>query len=236
MMYAGSKSKLASRIVPVLNSMRKHGQSYVEPFMGFCSVLSRMDGPRYGNDSNELVFSLMKALQCGYEPPTHVSKDEYYRVKSMYRARMKDDTSCLHLPYVFSVLFGSSFGGRFANGYAQDRSGRNYALGFSKSATKISKLLDGAHLSHGSYESMYIPEESLIYCDPSYAGTTVKYALFNHELFYSWCHKKKAEGHTIVISEYNMPNSFKCIAEFEHRTTMNRNQSSRRIEKLFVPL
>lgn len=44
MMYAGSKSKLASRIVPVLNSMRKHGQSYVEPFMGFCSVLSRMDG------------------------------------------------------------------------------------------------------------------------------------------------------------------------------------------------
>ena len=38
----------------------------------------------------------------------------------------------------------------------------------------------------------------------------------------------------VIISEYDMPIDFKCIWEYEHKTTLKVNKHEKRIEKLFV--
>ena len=40
-------------------------------------------------------------------------------------------------------------------------------------------------------------------------------------------------GHIVFISEYKAPDDFKCIKTIEHKTLLNKNNKSARIEKLF---
>jgi DNA adenine methylase len=87
------------------------------------------------------------------------------------------------------------------------------------------------------YSNLIIPNNSIIYCDSPYRDTK-KYSnsgKFNHEEFYEWCRNKKIEGHTIFISEYNMPNDFKCVWEKEVKMKLDAKSNSEiRVEKLFT--
>ena len=86
-----------------------------------------------------------------------------------------------------------------------------------------------------SYEDLEIPRNSIIYCDPPYAGTTGYKDKFNHDEFWKWCRDKKAEGHTIFISEYNAPKDFKCIWSQELNVSVARNGKHKKaMEKLFT--
>ena len=42
------------------------------------------------------------------------------------------------------------------------------------------------------------------------------------------------QGHKVFISEYNAPEDFECVKEIEHKTILNKNENSKRIEKLFI--
>ena len=81
---------------------------------------------------------------------------------------------------------------------------------------------------------MIIPPNSIIYCDPPYAGVT-KYAYsIDHEKFWAWCREKVAEGHDVFISEYNAPDDFVCVWEQEVRVCVDPGTSKQAIEKLFI--
>lgn len=81
---------------------------------------------------------------------------------------------------------------------------------------------------------MIIPEGSLIYCDPPYAGTAGYYIKFNHDEFWGWCREKRKEGHTVFISEYDAPQDFICLTEIQHKTKLNKNREVERVEKLYT--
>ena len=85
---------------------------------------------------------------------------------------------------------------------------------------------------HSSYGDLIIPPNSIIYCDIPYKDTA-KYATwcFNYEHFYDWCREKKKEWHTIFISEYNMPDDFKCVWQQEIVNNLNNKKA---VEKLFT--
>ena len=79
----------------------------------------------------------------------------------------------------------------------------------------------------------------VIYCDPPYRGTT-KYSKheFPYEEFYEWC-RRMSKDNIVLISEYNMPEDFKCIWEKKTKVTFDSNRKSNdfkndRIERLFI--
>ena len=52
-------------------------------------------------------------------------------------------------------------------------------------------------------------------------------------MFYKWCRAMKEDGHTVFVSEYNMPSDFKCIWQKEVRNAMNLTSTKKPIEKLY---
>ena len=92
--------------------------------------------------------------------------------------------------------------------------------------------LQSLDLTNKDYADVQIKENSVIYCDPPYKDTA-KYRMdFNHNEFYTWCRKQKE---LTIISEYNMPDDFICVAQREKISLMSSSNRTTKTEKLFVP-
>ncbi len=225
MQYMGSKNRIAKHILPIMLAERKPDQWWVEPFVGGANMIDKVVGNRIGNDSHEFLIALLVALRDGYIPPTYISKELYYAVKSKPQEYPKE--------LVGFVGFLCSFGGKWWGGYAFNKKGDNYAERGSRCLVKQAKNFDGIVFKSGSYLELEIPENSLIYCDPPYANTCRYKDDFNHDIFWDWCRAQTKSGHTVFISEYYAPNDFVCVKEIQHKTILDKNSQYPRIEKLF---
>ena len=110
MQYLGGKSRIAKEIIEVMSAEREEGMAWVEPFMGSGKVISLVNGRRIGADVNHEMIALFKAINGGWRPPTDISKEFYYEVKS------NQDKYSDHLKAFISI--GCSFGARRWEGYA----------------------------------------------------------------------------------------------------------------------
>jgi len=225
MQYMGSKNRIAKHILPIMLAERKPSQWWVEPFVGGANMIDKVTGNRMGNDSQEFLIALLVALQNGFVPPTDISKEMYYAIKSKPQEYPKQ--------LVGFVGFLCSFGGKWWGGYAFNTKGDNYAERGSRCLVKQAKNFEGIVFKSGSYLELEIPESSLIYCDPPYSNTVQYRDTFNHELFWDWCRKQTKNGHTVFISEYSAPNDFVCVKEIQHKTILDKNSQYPRTEKLF---
>ena len=88
------------------------------------------------------------------------------------------------------------------------------------------------NLTNKDYADVEIKDNSVIYCDPPYLNTKGYKIKFDNERFYSWCRKQKQ---LTIISEYNMPEDFICIAEKEKISLMCSANRTTKTEKLFIP-
>ena len=52
MKYMGSKARIAKYILPIILKDRKPDQWYVEPFVGGCNTIDKVEGLRLGSDAN----------------------------------------------------------------------------------------------------------------------------------------------------------------------------------------
>jgi DNA adenine methylase len=79
----------------------------------------------------------------------------------------------------------------------------------------------------------------VIYCDIPYKDTTkYKTANFPYEDFYTWC-REASKNNIVLVSEYKMPDDFKCLLEIPHKTLIDSNKNAHdmkneRIERLFI--
>lgn len=226
MKYMGSKRSIAKYIIPEMIRERKN-RPWVEPFVGGANLIDKIDGKRIGNDINKYVISLLKAVQSGWIPPDEVTREMYYEIKS--------NVENYDPELVAFVGFLCSFGAKWWGGYAHNNSKKNYALEAKNSLMKQRKNIEDVDFICGDYKNMDIPPNSLIYCDPPYKHTQ-KYpnGEFNHDLFYQWCRDRVREGHRVFISEYSMPEDFKCIKTLECVTLLNKNKRQTKVEKLFT--
>ena len=92
--------------------------------------------------------------------------------------------------------------------------------------------LQHLYLTNKDYADVQIKENSVIYCDPPYKDTDKYRVDFNYANFYEWCKKQKQ---LTIISEYNMPDDFICIAEKEKISLMRSANRTTKTEKLFIP-
>ena len=86
------------------------------------------------------------------------------------------------------------------------------------------------------YADVPVEENSIIYCDIPYAGTSGYSAIFNHERFWSWVRQMSQKGYRVYVSEYNAPFDFipvwqKSICQLYSSAG---NKKGGVVEKLFV--
>ena len=191
MQYMGSKDKIAKYILPIMLKERKPDQWWVEPFVGGANMIDKVRGKRIGNDSHEHLIALLEAIRDGYVPPTDVSRELYYAIKSKPQDYPKE--------LVGFVGFLCSFGGKWWGGYAFNKKGDNYAERGSRCLVKQAKNLDGVLFKSGSYLELEIPDNSFIYCDPPYANTCKYKDDFNHDVFWDWCRTQAMGGNTVFV-------------------------------------
>lgn len=227
MQYFGGKQRISQQIVEILNNNRKLNQAIIEPFTGGCNIISKMDGERYAYDINEYLIEMYKALQNGWIPPTHISAEEYQYIKNN-----KDKNKAL----TGFVGIGCSYSGKWFGGYAKNNTGRNYCMNAYNSVMKQINEIKGITFETKDYIDIK-PYMCLIYCDPPYKGTT-DYSIagkFNTDEFWNKV-REWSEFNTVIVSEYEAPNDFKCIKEIITKTDIRNKNNERetRFEKLFT--
>jgi DNA adenine methylase len=230
MRYLGGKSRLGKQIAYVINSIRKPGQPYWEPFCGSCWVTIHVRGePRYCSDGCYELVEMWKALQNGWKPPRVVTEEMYAEAKAG-----KYDPALTAF-----IGFGCSFGGKWFAGYARDpKSDRNYAANSENSIAERLAELCGVRFFYFDYRRMPPQANVMIYCDPPYAGTTGYKALgvFDVDEFWQTVRNWRETGHIIIVSEYTAPDDFVCVLEMQTRTDLETAGGGKdpRTERLFM--
>jgi DNA adenine methylase len=240
----GSKRRIAKEILPLMLAEREIGQFWVEPFVGGGNMIDKVTGNRIGSDVNPYTIQALISIRDNVD---QLPKNNQEFTESDYKALRKSDD------YKFKGYagFACSFGARWLGGWCRDGKNRDYVkesydnAGDSKNrdyvkesydnAVKQSPYLQGIELYTCSYDELFIPKNSIIYCDPPYANTSKYKDSIDHDKFWNWCRQKAKQGHKVFISEYNAPDDFKCIWEKEIFMTLDvNNDNQTRIEKLFT--
>lgn len=191
MKYMGSKNRHAKDILPIVLKGRLPGQWYVEPFVGGFNMIDKVDGNRIANDFNYYLIELFRAIQNGWLPPTDISENEYKHIK--------DNKDSYPPELVGFVGFGCSYGGVFFNtfargGFQKNGKPRNYCNESRTNILKQKLKIEGVIINYGNYWDLEIPENSIIYCDPPYQGTSDYKIKFDHDEFWQWARDKVGGG------------------------------------------
>jgi len=228
MKYMGSKRRFAKHMLPIILKDRKPDQWYVEPFVGGANVIDKVKGLRRANDINHYLIAMYKALQDGWVPPRNVTEEMYNDVRAHKRNFPPE--------LVGYIGFSLSYGGKWFGGYRRDSIGlRNYSLEAYNDVMKQVPLIKDIIFEEGDYSDMYIPPNSIIYCDPPYRSTTGYKNRFNHGRYWNWVRDMCKQGHQVFASEYEAPDDFKCVWSKETTNSLTKDTGAKKgIEKLFV--
>lgn len=227
----GSKARLAKEILPIILNGRTQDQWYVEPFAGGMNIIDKVTGNRLANDINVYLIAMWIEILNGWVPPKTVTKDQYLLAK-------QGKCSDYERGY---IGFNCSYSGKWFGGYAgvvNTKEGiRDYQSEAFNNVMEQAKSMIGVAFSSCQYKNLLIPEGSIIYCDPPYAGTTGYKDKFNNEEFFDWC-RQKSTTNKIFISEYSAPEDFTCVWEKEVKSSLSANGkiggSKISIERLFT--
>lgn len=239
MVYIGSKNRIAKDIAPIIQYCvdQKGIKGYWEPFVGGANMIDKIDcANKIGSDIHPQLISLLEKVRDNAEElPDTITEDEYNRVKNN-RGIYKDW-------YLGLVGFCGSFGAKYFGGFA--RSKEKPRDKFNEAVRNLKKQapnLNGIQFMCANFLD-FKPEnfsKYVIYCDIPYKGTGgYKTGAFPHEDFYRWA-KEMAKNNIVLISEYSMPDGFKCIWEKPVKVTLNNSQGAKptesklRTERLFI--
>lgn len=239
MKYQGSKRRIAKEILPIILYGMKEGDCFVDLFFGGCKLLDKVPNTfrRIANDKNEYLIAMWKCLVNGWKPITIIDREIYNLARDCYN---RHDNDLFPKHEVGWIGFMGSYNGRwFDGGYSgHNVRGRDYIGEQIRNTLSQIPLLKGVDFRCGSYDEVELPpaDRTTIYCDIPYKGTK-QYTTskdFNYNKFYDWCRKKHSEGYRIFISEYQMPDDFKCVWQKQVTCTMNQTVTKKPIEKLFT--
>ena len=226
MKYMGGKQKIAKEILQIILKDRDW-RAYVEPFVGGCNIIDKVDGNRVGCDINPYLISLWKAVSNGWMPPKEITEIDYLEIRN--------NKSKFPPELVGYVGFTLSFCGKWFGGWARGK-GRDYVNEAYNSAIKQFPKLIGVEFHCITYYKLSITD-SVIYCDPPYNGTTsYNGEKFNTERFWQWCRGQKQYGNSVFISEKIAPEDFNCVWEKQRPNSFHTKDISKQIltEKLFT--
>lgn len=232
MKYMGSKNRHARELLPFILEGRTDGQWYVEPFVGGGNMIDKVGGNRIGSDIHEcLIEALVLIRDSADKLPDLVTEEEYAAAKEEPNKGLRG-----------YIGFAMSFGGKWFGGYRRDKAGMKGCVDNMRTQSRRSKQnalkqqpgLQGVQLVCTTYDHLWIPEGSIIYCDPPYANTTKYKDSFDHVAFWQWCRDKVKEGHNVFVSEYSAPEDFTCVWQKTVNNTLVKDSGAKQgVEKLY---
>ena len=234
MKYMGSKNRFAKELLPIILKDRSLNQWYYEPMVGGANMIDKVDGNRFGADINEYLIYMWNALTNGWLPKEHYTREEYNDIKNHKSQYPR---------YVVGYVgVNCSYSGKWFGGYAgvtETKGGvRDYQKEAFNNVNKQLKNLKGVIFKHSTYKDLIFYENSIIYLDPPYEGTTKYKDNFNHTEFWEWCRNKTKQGHKVFISEYKAPEDITCVWKKETKSSLSANGKSGgnkiSTEKLFI--
>lgn len=224
----GSKRRILKYILPIINQDKD--KPFYDVFCGGANVIEKIGSSyKVANDHNEYLIAMFQALQNGWVPETFYSEEQYKDIR---------ENKDRHPKHLVGYVGFASYGGKFFGGYPRDSEGkRNYFLEYYNNITKqLHNIMDVKFICC-EYSELHIPSGSVIYCDPPYKGTTKYSKNFDYEKYYDWCRHQKSLGNEIYMSEYWMPDDFKCVwtQQSPMSTSLTKDTGSKKgIEKLFT--
>jgi DNA adenine methylase len=233
MKYMGSKARFSKEILSITLQGRKPNQYYVEPFVGGCNIIDKVQGNRIGSDNNKYLISLWKGLQENRELIMEISRELYSEARTEFNNNRNIKFDNFELGW---IGFMGGFNGRFYNGgYSGTHKDRNYVAEQIRNTLKQKELIKDILFFNCDYSNLDIPKESIIYCDIPYQGTKEYDAKnkFDYIRFWDWCRLMSVLGHKVYVSEYNAPIDFECIWEKKVNVSIRPNKTLQQTEKLF---
>lgn len=227
MKYMGGKFSIRKPLAIEIRKFLSRDQPFVDLFCGSCWVSVELNHSHtFCNDQHPYLMALWSALQQGWKPPSHVSKELYDYTKSH---------PDFNPPLTGFIGFSCSFGGKWWGGYA--RGNRNYALESKNSLLRKIEILKHASFTNYSYDQFPLPNErSVIYCDIPYKNTQEYMGtFFDHDQFYDWA-RGVAKDHTVLISEYakNLPPNSTPVWQRVSKSYLAKEKSLPTNETLFL--
>ena len=234
----GSKARIAKHILPIILKDRVDGQWYVEPFVGGGNIIDKVKGNRKGADSNPHVVIALAFIRDGATPKNNkeFTEDSYnLAAKTAREGGLKNYKDGVYCYALIAFSFGAKWIGGWSRGKNSKGEDRDYVAEQHRASLKQKPLLQSVWLEHCSYSELSIPDNSIIYCDSPYKGTTGYKDEFDHDHYFDWCREMTKKGHQVFISEYNAPDDFKCIWQQELSVSVARSGKQKTaIEKLFI--
>jgi DNA adenine methylase len=245
MKYVGSKNRHAKEILSAIDNevgIIKYLKffNWVEPFVGGCNMIDKVGKlplTRYGNDINQYIICMFRSLQNGWTPPDNISEELYKELQAESKSHYSIFSNRTAL--IGFAGIGCSYSGKWFGGYARgkDNNGndRNYCLESKKNLLAQANNLKDVTFTSGDYKEMYIPELSIVYCDPPYQDTTKYKDSIEHKEFWDWCNVQTSIGNKVFVSEYSAPEGWRCIWEKVVNSSLTKETGSKKaIEKLFT--
>lgn len=243
MKYMGSKSRVAKDIVSIIQKCIDDNniETYVEPFVGGANIIDKINCKnKIGNDLNKYLIGLLSYVSNNGELLQEVSRELYSEVRSNY---LKENNNYEDW-YVGNIGFLASYNGRWFDGgfakpgYEKTKTGTRYRDYYKEGLDNLLKQkekLKDIKFSAVDYKDIIIPNNSVIYCDPPYEGTTFysNSIKFNYEEFWKYM-RKISQDNYVFISEENAPDDFVCIWNKEVSRSIKATDKSKSSEKLFV--
>lgn len=195
--WFGGKSKMASRILPILEAT-PHSR-YVEPFGGGAAILIRKSPKpiEVYNDINSGLVNFFRVMASSdkfsdfYRKVMFLpySRELFERFKQEAPKEANDVDAAVKWYFVARASFSGIWGWSFSN--STTFSSKGMAAVCSKWQTAISNLpafhkrLVRVQIEHQSWEKVierYDSKDTLFYCDPTYPHDTRGFQRYKHEL------------------------------------------------------
>ena len=232
MSYLGGKAK-ETWIARILNHSLFLSLDYYEPFCGYCHILKRVTGKRsyHASDAHPQLVRLLTGVQRHEALPEHITRERYHELRCSDDVSLESAVAC----------FAYSFNGKAWAGYAPcyvRRSGRlddQVKSRFKHYASlQASEAFKASTLTCCDYGTLH-PTNGIVYCDIPYKGTQgFKGTVFDHDAFWATARMWTDQNIAVLVSEYDAPEGWRCIAQAEKRCTLAGVKHSVRVEKLFA--
>lgn len=233
----GGKSRIAKQIATHINNIGflEGISNYYEPFCGGCAVAEQVNiENKYCSDANKYLIALLNKVKTGIGEYKYVDEDTWRDVKANIGTDKYEDW------YTAYVGFICSFRCNWFQGYARDNTDKDYRFQLSgyNSLLREQKLLKDIIFNTAEYDEVVIENNSIVYCDAPYIGTSgYMIGKFDFNKYYDWL-KEISKNNLVLISEYSMPHGFKEVDSWIMDSGIGNGVGSKTndssVERLFV--
>ena len=233
MKYVGSKNRLSKDLVPIIQGfIDENGIThYYEPFVGGNLIDKIKCENKYGSDIHPYLIALLKQAQADTSVfPKTLTEEEY----KLVRANPQNYPDW-YVGLVGFCSFGGKWWGGYPRGYKNDKvTPRDICNETIRNLIKQAPNLKDIQFTCCDFRELDKNiKGAMIYNDIPYRSST-KYSTgsFPYEEFYDWC-RKMSKDNIALVSEYWMPDDFECIWSKTLKCTLNKNNWTDKVEKLF---